>query len=174
MSNVVDALVAVMHTGKPRKKPDPTWVERAAGATGDAKKLLDAVASWRPPTWELGGRFIVANINTFTEVQQRLKLKSLPFDVAKSCELGCSYIDITWGFHWDGIEIEFVEIADKERKLTKYTPDAWFANLRTTELAHLDKHGYDHPDDLIDSLAACGAPIAEPRRKAKKKRRKAT
>ena len=168
MSTVVDALIAVMETGKHLKKPNPQWLARAETASGDARRLLGAIASYAPPTWELGRRFIVASISTFAAVQKRTGVK-LPFDIEHSCEMGNAYSPgPTWGFTWTGKKLTFVEVAEN-KKVTMYTPAAWFRNLRTDELALWAEHDREPSDALVEFLAACGKPY-KPKLSAKSPR----
>ena len=161
MSNVIDALVAAMETGKRRKKPERQWAQLAATADGPGRRLLDAVAWFRPPTWELGSRFITAVPQTFERTRDRFTLR-FPFEVARSCELGGAYADDiwSWGFAWTGGELVFAEVS--KTAVTAYTCDDWFAHVRADELAQWQVRGTDPPEEFFAFIEAAGEPLPRP------------
>lgn len=168
MPDVVDALVAVLETGKRLKKPDPFWVPRLDTATGDARRLLDAIANHDSPSWEIGSRFIADGAGTFAGVAKNLKT-SFAFDTEKSCALGSAYGDLhAWGFKWDARKLEFLEV-DSKGKATIYTPAAWLAHLVKDETAIAKEHDNELTDELVDFLAAAGKPVKASAAKTKAK-----
>lgn len=160
MAKVVSALVGVVTSGKPLAKPDPAWVARLATATGDARKLLEAVVNHKPASWKLGIRCLGKRFVTFEPIAARVG-KTFAFDTDMSCALGTAFGPIEgWGFKWDRKKLELVEVSDKG-KVTTYTPDAWLAKVRKEELRYWQvAQGVAPSKRLVEFLAAAGAPVA--------------
>src|SRR5688572_24567722 len=170
---VVTALVNLFAAEKRHRKPIAMWLERAASAPESAKRLLEAIATYKVPLWEIGRRFIIGGINgTLKEVFVRRGAEP-PFDPENTCEIGGSYSEphISWGFGWPDGALVFIEI--EGAAVSTYTPAEWFANLRNDEVTRTIARGKPATVALAAFCEACGDPVpAELLPKPKPKRKK--